>query len=267
MAFHISKIANFGTTEPWVARLWFGMLKFRNLVYLGNDRLAFDEKYGPVIDNLHECYRAMLLLHKTIAEHEAKILSQEIQNPNIIVTENIDTTMSEALTSFFIKGDIAIKHLVRLSKFMGCSISFVRHKEDTDFEHEASRIPVRSPFVKPLVELLRKHRAVWFLRFRDYRDQIEHGPYNKLAVKYVLESNKVRPQFPTIGDMELVDGTQKLWELLFTFVEDVLILLFRLKLPPQILIGIVPKGERDPQMPLKYVIGGLDLSAIQEEKK
>ncbi len=186
MAFHISKIADFGTSEPWVARLWFGMLKFRDLVYPGNDRLAFDEKYGPVIDNLHECYRAMLLLHKTIAEHEAKLVSQEIQNPHFITTENIDITTNEALTSFFIKGDIAIKHLVRLSKFMGCNISFVRDKEDADFEWQASRIPIQSPFVKQLVELLRKHRAVWFLRFRDYRDEIEHGPYKKLTVKYVF---------------------------------------------------------------------------------
>lgn len=147
MAFHISKIADFGTSEPWVARLWFGMLKFRDLVYPGNERLAFDEKYGPVIDNVHECYRAMLLLHKTIAEHEAKLLSQEIQNPHFITTENIDITMSEALTSFFIKGDIAIKQLVRLSKFMGCNISFVRNKDDEDFEREASRIPIQSPFV------------------------------------------------------------------------------------------------------------------------
>ena len=149
---------------------------------------------------------------------------------------------------------------------MGCNISFVRNKEDTDFERDASRVPVRSPYVKGLVELLRKHRAVWLLRFEDYRDEIEHGPYNKLTVKYVLESKKLRPQFPTIGNMELIDGTRKLWELLFTFVEDVLILLFRLKLPTPLLIRIIPKEERDPQMPLKYVIGGLDLSATQEEK-
>src|ERR1700730_6661269 len=101
MPFHISKIADFGTSEPWVARLWYGILKFRDLVYpTESERLAFDEKYGPVLDNLHECYRAKLLLHKTLAEHEAKVLAQEIDNPPVITTENIDTIMNETLTSF-----------------------------------------------------------------------------------------------------------------------------------------------------------------------
>jgi hypothetical protein len=45
--------------------------------------------------------------------------------------------------------------------------------------------------------------------------------------------------------MGLVEATQKSWVLLFTFVEDVLIYLFRFKLPPQILIGVVPKEKRD----------------------
>ena len=121
--------------------------------------------------------------------------------------------------------------------------------------------------MKDLVELLRKHRDVWLLRFEDYRDEIEHDPFQNLKVKYIVESNKVRPQFPMIGGMRLVEATQKSWVLLFTFVEDVLIYLFRFKLPPQILIGVVPKEKRDPQIPLKYVIGGLDLAGIQENKK
>ena len=177
MVFQIRKIRDIGTSEPWVARLWFGMLKFRDAVYTGDERLAFDEKYAPVLDNLYECYRAVISLRKTIEEHEAKVLSQEIfhvQNEHLTVTETIDTEMNEAFKNFFIKGKIAINNLVPLSKFMGCNISFVLVKEAEKFEYGASRIPVRSPFVRPLVEKLRKHRDFWLLRFLNERDEIEH---------------------------------------------------------------------------------------------
>jgi hypothetical protein len=101
MPFHIRKVLDFGTTEPWVARLWLGIFQFRDFVDTGTKRLAFDQKYAPILDNLYECYRAMILLHKTIAEHETKVSSQEIfhvQNGNFMVTENIDTQMSHRRT-------------------------------------------------------------------------------------------------------------------------------------------------------------------------
>jgi hypothetical protein len=101
MPFHIHKVLDFGTTEPWVARLWLGIFQFRDFVDTGTKRLAFDQKYAPILDNLYECYRAMILLHKTIAEHETKVSSQEIfhvQNGNFMVTENIDTQMSRRRT-------------------------------------------------------------------------------------------------------------------------------------------------------------------------
>ena len=69
MPFHIHNVLDFGTTEPWVARLWLGIFQFRDFVDTGTKRLAFDQKYAPILDNLYECYRAMILLHKTIAEH------------------------------------------------------------------------------------------------------------------------------------------------------------------------------------------------------
>src|SRR5713226_2733360 len=51
MPFHIRKVLDFGTTEPWVARLWLGIFQFRDFVYTGTKRLAFDQKYAPVLDN------------------------------------------------------------------------------------------------------------------------------------------------------------------------------------------------------------------------
>ena len=59
MPFHIHNVLDFGTTEPWVARLWLGIFQFRDFVDTGTKRLAFG---------------------------------------NFMVTENIDTQMSHRRT-------------------------------------------------------------------------------------------------------------------------------------------------------------------------
>jgi hypothetical protein len=75
MVVHIRKISDFGASEPWVARVWVGVLRFRDMVYFGDEqRLAFDQKFASVIDNLRECFQAMRLLHKAIADHEASTI-------------------------------------------------------------------------------------------------------------------------------------------------------------------------------------------------
>jgi hypothetical protein len=150
----------------------------------------------------------MILLHKTIAEHETKVSSQEIfhvQNGNFMVTENIDTQMNEALKNFFIKGNIAINHIFPLSKFMGCNISFIREKEDTKFEQNAAKFLSQVPAAKKLVEMLRKDRGTWFLCFLNFRDKIEHKSPQRLMVQYSLQGDKVYAQFPLIDDIGLVD--------------------------------------------------------------
>ena len=211
----------------------------------------------------------MILLHKTMAEHEAKVSYQEIfhvQNGTFMVTENIDTQMNEALKNFFIKGNIAINHIFPLSKFMGCNISFIREKEDTKFEQNAAKFLSQVPAAKKLVEMLRKDRGTWFLCFLNFRDKIEHKSPQRLMVQYSLQGDKVYAQFPLIDDIGLVDLTQKLWQDLFTFIEDVIILLFRLKLPAQIKIVIIPEAQRDPLIPIKYATA-LDISDVTQPER
>ena len=211
----------------------------------------------------------MILLHKTMAEHEAKVSYQEIfhvQNGTFMVTENIDTQMNEALKNFFIKGNIAINHIFPLSKFMGCNISFIREKEDTKFEQNAAKFLSQVPAAKKLVEMLRKDRGTWFLCFLNFRDKIEHKSPQRLMVQYSLQGDKVYAQFPLIDDIGLVDLTQKLWQDLFTFIEDVIILLFRLKLPVQIKMVIIPEAQRDPLIPIKYAIA-LDISDVTQPER
>jgi hypothetical protein len=85
-------------------------------------------------------------------------------------------------------------------------------------------------------------------------------------VQYSLQGDKIYAQFPLIDDIGLVDLTQKLWQDLFTFIEDVIILLFRLKLPAQIKIVIIPEAQRDPLIPIKYATA-LDISDVTQPER
>jgi len=66
------------------------MLRFRDIVYIGEaNRSAFDEKFAPIINNLHECFLGMRLLHETIADHKASVLTKEM-NHNVLSIESVD---------------------------------------------------------------------------------------------------------------------------------------------------------------------------------
>jgi hypothetical protein len=257
MAFQLRKFADIGTSTPWVARAWLQVLAIRQTVFTGFERDAFDEKYAPIFENLMECYNAMEPLHKTITEHEKKVNSQEIfefQSQNLVVTDSIHGKMNQAAKDFFIKGNIAINHVYPFSKFMGYNISFLRMKDDKEFEQAAAKLVSKVSAAQPLVEMLRRHRGTWLKCFLDLRDRIEHESLPRLAVHYSVEAHRVRAQFPLINNEELVSVTLKFWQKLSEFIEDVAVALLGLRLPPPLRIAIIPEERRDPTMPLKYVV-------------
>jgi hypothetical protein len=104
---------------------------------------------------------------------------------------------------------------------MNCNIGFIRQLEDEKFEKNAKKLLEHVPAASNLMDMIRKDRSDWFLNFLRFRGEIEHESYQTPKVKYVLKTNKLHPQFPQIDGMELVDFTKKVWQCLFTFIEDI----------------------------------------------
>lgn len=267
MSFVKRPVANFGTAEPWVARAWLGVLEIQRFAFLKEeDGKLFTEKYASVIENLHECFNSKTLLHRIIKEHQAKIDSGsivDVRNRVIDVRESIDVEMNQAAKDFFIKGNIAINHLFPVAKFLGYKIHFVRKQEDADFEQKAIALLKEKPEALPLVEILRHHRKTWFKTFQDLRDRIEHESLPRLMVQYSLETDgKVTGHFPIIGQWPLIEITDKFWDALFMFIEDVAVCSLSLKFPPNVKVWVIPEKDRDPNMPKKYCVFP-DISQMQ----
>ncbi len=258
MVFQVRKVADIGSSTPWIARLWIGMAKIRDALLDEREHTKFDNRYGPVLDNCFECYDAMNNLTNMITDHLAKVDSQQIfkfqLNGNFTITETIDFQINQLLKDFFIKGNIAIAHLFSLSKFMGCNISFIRKKKDAEFEKAAKKTMARNPTTKPLIDMLRKDRTAWFKYFTGLRDAFEHETLPPLSVQYSGELGKMRAHLPTIDNVHLTDLTSKVWKNLFEFIEDVVVLLFSLRLSPPLKVVVIPEERRDQAMPIKYVL-------------
>jgi hypothetical protein len=171
--------------------------------------------------------------------------------------------MNQAVTDFFIKGNIAINHLFPLAKFLGYKIHLVREKEDANFEKKAASLLQKEPAALPLVEILRRHRTIWFKAFQDVRDRIEHESPPRLMVQYSIEADgKVTPLFPTIGGWPLIEITDRFWNNLFGFIEDVAVCLLSFKFPPNVKLAVIPKQDRNLEMPKKYQVV-IDFSQMQ----
>jgi hypothetical protein len=50
----------------------------------------------------------------------------------------------------------------------------------------------------------------------------------------------------------LIEITDKFWDNLFGFVEDVAVCLLSFNFPPNVKLAVIPKKDRDPNMPKKY---------------
>jgi hypothetical protein len=170
--------------------------------------------------------------------------------------------MNQALKDFFIKGNIALNHLSPLAKFIGYQIHFINDKNDAEFERKAEKLISKSPEATPLISVLRAHRNGWHKAFISLRGAIEHEPLLRLRVNYIREQDNVRAEFPLINGMPIIDITRKLWEFLFTFVEDVLAVLLSQKLPSIVSLRQIPKEKRDRTMPIKYE-ATLNVSLVQ----
>ncbi|MBI3287112.1 MAG: hypothetical protein HYZ68_03600 [Chloroflexi bacterium] len=102
MPFIIQKVSNEGTREPFIARLFFGVLDLRDQV-LGlrsrdakfiAERDRFDQLYEPVWNALTNARGATKELCRIVLEHEEKLASGYIirsQTEAVEISESVDT--------------------------------------------------------------------------------------------------------------------------------------------------------------------------------
>ncbi|MCL4396288.1 MAG: hypothetical protein M1482_16060 [Chloroflexi bacterium] len=258
----IQKFSDEGSTHPFTARLFFGILQLRDVMLsrreggatVASARAEFDALYSPVLNALHASRAADLGIHGLLAEHQRKLAAREIvsfQGDTLDLGESINQPLRDEVSKLLVNGTIAIKASQNVTKRLGVPIACV-FERDASFEKGKSELTrLGHPY---LAEYLNDIRKSWSAAFIDRRNASEHRSWSLPDVEYIVS-------YPTLS-VELIepqiDGTPVgrystvMLGRVITFVEDVITYAFKLAIGPPLIIVEIPKAQRDPSSPQRF---------------
>lgn len=259
----LTKAYNTGTEDPFIARIIFQICKIRDCVYRERkDRRLFDEIYDSVKQNLIETKLVKEKCIDLINDHVLEVKNKKAAYSDkdlIRVDKPIDDDLNIWFKDFFIRGEMAINGLIKLTNHLGYKISFMFANEKDYKKSKKEFLEINnSDNFKSLITMVDSHRLLWYQPFNDLRNKIEHHGFKLKEIKYVISEKKVKPIFPSFktanGFVDIKKLINPLWENIFTFCEEIIVFFMSQKLPDDLILLFVPKEYRDPSIPIKYKV-------------
>lgn len=98
----VSKIADEGSSTPFMARLFMGVMMLRDRVFVGKDRDAFDKPYESALTSLSHARATAKEINQLLTEHEMKVINGEAarMSGRIINVDGIDPALRKHTANF-----------------------------------------------------------------------------------------------------------------------------------------------------------------------
>lgn len=181
-----SKAYDEGTSTPFMARLFLGVLRIRDQIYDASDRKqrdTFDKTYEAVLMNLHSARGASKEIHKLITGHVEEVRKGTcvVRRGNTIqIDENIDQQLRRQTETFLNSAGRAFKSMQELMRLLGLEIGFLYQKQQS-FERGIEKLKKTQP---DLAAYLLEVRAKWSERLTNARNALEHAGWVLPRVRY-----------------------------------------------------------------------------------
>jgi hypothetical protein len=218
--FQVEHLADFGSSEPWVARVMLGVGDIIGATPL-NGRDDVRDAFGEVFYALSDAFNDLRRLRDLVARRAPR------------------SELDAAFSSFYVHLWRAYKD--RFQKFvrtLGFDLGFLWMKAK-DFNAIAPKFLAKHPDVDAaFIEMLINERMSWQDKFSVIRNEhLEHRkalPANFVAAFYTLEQ------------AELLFANA--WQAM----EDIAAVLLAMLLPQGVVLREVPEAERDPAIPKRF---------------
>lgn len=263
----MQKVADEGTSSPFVARLFFGITHFRDDVFTDDiKRIEFDGAHNSVLTELQNARSTFQELVKILQDHVRKVATGEvarIRGNSVQIDENVDRQLSKSLEDFLSASVRAIKHgMQALTKTLGVDIGFLFQKQ-SGFVKGLAALKKSDP---PLTEYLEQART-WSDRLVGSRNDAEHAGWKLEKIRYSVGAKTVTAEEPEIGGQKVTEFAAFMLDRLLCFSEEVAIHCLQRRMPSGISIAEVALPERDPDCCVRFrritVAGGTPVWQIQ----
>lgn len=228
----IQKVADEGTAEPYVARLWLGVCELRDLVLrhkaaddadFERRRRDFDDRYSPVLDAVGAAREHAKAIQELFAGHRAKIAAGSIvsrQRNAVQISETIGLTLQEQVAGFLSTAARATKLLQEVLSYLDLDIGFLFQKQQK-FTEGLERLHAAGE--TELADYLDSTRRGWFETLLERRNALEHKGWRLPDVRYVEQPGGALLVIePEVDGQPLTQFVARMLEHLLALVEDML---------------------------------------------
>lgn len=247
----LQKVADEGSSSPFMARLMIGMLRLRDTVSEALDRERFDEPYDFVIKSLVSSRDAMRQLTKVWEDHERKVGEGEVAHVRgnaLQIDESVDRELGQEADAFLNAASRVLKKGMQdVARVLGVNIGFLFQKEGA-FETGVNALQSSDP---ALADYLRQART-WSEAVQRARNAVEHEGWTLPRVKYARASDKIKAIEPEIMGKPATEFVAFTFDRLACFVEEVTAHLLKLKLGTLTTLTEVPLVERPAEIPERF---------------
>lgn len=247
----VSKMADEGTSSPFIARLSLGILRFRDIVF--PDRAQhekFDQAYEFVFTTISNMRANAKKILEMIAAHRASVVSgraARLKGHTIHVEESIDFELHSAVAEFLnssvrLLKDAMQKLLVVLGLNVGCL-----YRKTGGFKTGIATIRKTDPSLADYLEETRK----WSERLISVRNDLHEG-WLLPKFKYEEKAGTIEVEEPQISGQAASEFVSHMTDRVCCFVEDVLMHALQARMPSGLSVAEIPVPERKPVCPERF---------------
>lgn len=262
MKWQMQKIADEGTSEPYIARLWLGVMQMRDLVvrHVAADdhdfearRRHFDDLYSPVLDAMASTRNNGRRVQDLIRNHRAKLRDRSIvgyQANAVEIHESIAAPLQEAFSNLVSTAVRATKLLQDVLKYLDLDIGFVFAKQ---VNYQAGLAKLKQGGDTALADYLAATRLGWSDKLINKRNDLEHKGWRLPDVRY-RRGPDGHPEMvePECDGMPVSEWTATMLPHVLSFVEEMIAYSVQRRLGPDAGLAEVPPDKRDPQNPQRF---------------
>ena len=246
-----SKMADEGTSSPFIARLSLSILHLRDIVYpAGAQREKFDDAYDFVFTTISNMRANAKRVLDMIQAHRAGVASgraARLKGHTIHIEESIDYELHNAVAEFLnssvrLLKDAMQKLLIVLELDVGCL-----YEKTGGFKTGMATLRKTDPHLADYLEETRK----WSEPLISIRNHLHEG---WLLPKFAYKENNgtIEIQEPQILGQTASEFVNRMTDRVCCFAEEVLIYAFQARMPPELSVTEIPMPERKPECPERF---------------
>jgi hypothetical protein len=233
-----------GTSEPFIARVFLGIVDMASNVLSPTEKAEFDERFMGIMNPALSLRSSLVAIRKLISGHREALQSGKIVRKvqvDPVLSERIDGPLRSQTVNFLEMADAIIEGLPAVMKFFQINVEYVADREEK-FVRGCERNEEKHP---GLVTYLRELRPT-ILEIEEQFKKMRNGGWNLPNVRYGVNGEEVTMTEPLINGESVSAYVERIFSVLALAVEEVIMYGFTRTTLGSLAIAEISLSQRNP---------------------